>query len=78
MPELSKNKENFYNEVLIVLMKKHHKRLFDLFNSENGELLSWSNFYIGLTLCYFGSEEILATLMFALFDTNLSFKLEKV
>jgi hypothetical protein len=56
----------------------HKRRLFALFDREGIGQLRWSSFFAGYTLCEYGSEHLLAVLMFALFDYDLKLRLTRL
>lgn len=43
-----------------------------MFNFDGHGYIDWNNFYSMISVCYFGSEEILSVLMFMIFDDSLS------
>ena len=43
-----------------------------MFNFDGHGYVDWNNFYSMLTVCHFVSEEVLAIIMFMIFDNSLS------
>lgn len=57
--------------------ERQKMRVFELFNFDGSGNVDWNNFYSMISICYFGSEETLATIMFLIFDESLAKELTK-
>lgn len=47
------------------------RRIFEIFDREEKQLLSFSNFLRGLSICNFGPEETMLAIMFMIYDQLL-------
>lgn len=48
-----------------------------MFDRSSNGYVNWVDFYDSISLCYFGSDQILATIMFMIFDEFLDKRLDK-
>lgn len=49
-------------------MQMQKKRIYEVFDRSSNGYVNWVDFYDSISLCYFGSDRILATIMFMIFD----------
>ena len=59
-------------------MKIYKKRIYEIFNYDGHGYIDWNNFYSMISVCYFASEDILAVIIFMIFDDSLSKELTKI
>ncbi len=52
------------------------KRIYEVFDRSNNGFVNWVDFYDSISLCYFGDDQTLATIMFIIFDEFLDKKLD--
>lgn len=58
-------------------MQINKKRVFEIFNFDSHGYVDWNNFYSMISVCYFAPEEVMAVIMFMIFDNSLSKQLVK-
>lgn len=57
-------------------MKTQKKRIFEVFDRSRNGYVNWRDFYDSITLCYFGDDITMATIMFIIFDEFLDKRLD--